>query len=475
MRYATTALLSCLLLSACVDAPPTEPSGHVLAAADLGLDKSSGQRPAPVWWKDLGDDQLDRLVADAFAGNPTLAAALARMRAASAGLAAERAATWPQVSLDASEERAVLSGHYTYPPPYAGSTQWIGTIEAGLSWNIDLWGRESAIVAAAGQTAKAAKLDSDAARLALAGAVSQTYIALAAAYRTCDVTGDVVMLRGREWKLAVSRVHSGLDSRSGLQSAEEALAAAKVADSACIADRDRIIHALAALTGRGADAYRTIARPALDLASNISVPQNLPADLIAQRPDVLAAAARVEAAVQGRKIAYTAFFPNVNLFAAAGWSALGLTNMFASNTITYGGGPALHLPLFDAGRLRAEYAGATADLDAATAIYNATVIAAIREAADAGTEVKALTVQLADQNIAVAAAENKQALAVSRVHNGLSPETDNLAARSSLFSEKQKQIALQSASVRQRVALIVAIGGGFAPDGKPDSEKGHTP
>jgi NodT family efflux transporter outer membrane factor (OMF) lipoprotein len=397
------------------------------------------------------------------------------MRSAAAGLASERAATWPQVSLDASEERAVLSGHYTYPPPYAGSTQWIGTVEGGLSWNIDLWGRESAIVAAARNTAQAAKLDSEAARLALAGAVSQTYIALAAAYQTCDVTGDVVALRGREWKLAGSRVRSGLDSRSGLQSAEQALAAAKVTDSACQADRDRIVHALAALTGRGADAYQTIARPSLDLANAIAVPQNLPADLIAQRPDVLAAAARVEAAVQGRKIAYTAFFPNVNLFAAAGWSALGLTSMFAANTVTYGGGPALHLPLFDAGRLRAEYAGATADLDAATAAYNATVIAAIREAADAGTEAKALTGQLADQVAAVAAAENKQALAASRVHNGLSPETDNLAARGSLFSERQKQIALQSASASRRVALIVAVGGGFVPEDKPDSEKGRTP
>ncbi len=475
MKYARGVLASCLLLSACVEAPPTEPSGHVLAVADLGLDKSSDSRPALDWWKGFGDEQLDRLIAEAFAGNPSLAVALARMRSAAAGLAAERAATWPQVSLDASEERAVLSNHYTYPPPYAGSTQWIGTVEGGLSWDIDLWGRESAIVAAAGNQAKAAKLDAEAARQALAGAVSQSYIALVAAYRTCDVTGEIVTLRGREWKLAGSRVQSGLDSRSGLQSAEQALAAAKAADSACQADRDRTVHALAALIGRGADVYQTIARPTLDPANAVPVPENLPADLIAQRPDVLAAAARVEAAVQGRKIAYTAFFPNVNLSAAAGWAALGFTNMFAPNTITYGGGPALHLPLFDAGRLRAEYAGATADLDAATASYNATVVAAIREAADAGTEVKSLTDQLADQTAAVAAAEQKQALAASRVHNGLSPETDNLAARGTLFSERQKQIALQSASASQRVALIVAVGGGFAPEGKPDSEKGRMP
>jgi outer membrane protein TolC len=89
--------------------------------------------------------------------------------------------------------------------------------------------------------------------------------------------------------------------------------------------------------------------------------------------------------------------------------------------------------------------------------------------------VKALTGQLADQTAAVVAAEDKRALAASRVHNGLSPETDNLAARGSLFSERQKQIAIEAASASQRVALIVAVGGGFAPDGKPDSEKGRMP
>lgn len=475
MKYTWAVVASSLLLSACVEAPPTEPSQHALAVSDLGLDQHSDTRPASDWWKSFGDAQLDRLMADAFAGNPPLAVALARMRAAAAGLAAEQAATRPQVGLEANEQRAVLSGHYTYPPPYAGSTQWLGTVQGTLLWNIDLWGRESAIVAAAGRMAKAAQRDAEAARLALAGAVSQTYIALAAAYRTCDVTGQVLTLRSRGLQLAGSRVRSGLDSRSRQHEAEEAMAAAKVANSVCRANRDRIVHALAALTGRGPDAYKTIARPGLDLANAVTVPENLPADLIAQRPDVLAAAARVEAAVQGRKIAFKAFFPNVNLLAFAGWSALGLTNMFASDTVTYGGGPAVHLPLFDAGRLRANYAGATADLDAATAAYNATVIAAIREAADAGTQVKALSNQLADQNAAVTAAEHKQSLAASRFRNGLSPETENLTARGSLFAEKQKQIALQSASASQRVALIVAVGGGIAPEDKSHSERGPVP
>src|SRR5690349_17585103 len=112
------ALLSALLLTACVDAPPTEPQSKEIAADALGL----GSAPAPVvpneWWKQFADPQVERLAAQLLAGNPTLQAALARIRAADAGLAAEQASSLPQVALDGQEQRQVFSKSYIIPPPY---------------------------------------------------------------------------------------------------------------------------------------------------------------------------------------------------------------------------------------------------------------------------------------------------------------------------------------------------------------------
>ncbi len=118
-------------------------------------------------------------------------------------------------------------------------------------------------------------------------------------------------------------------------------------------------------------------------------------------PDVLAARARISAAMRGRDAAHADFYPNINLVAAIGFQALGLASLFSADALTMGVGPAVHLPIFDAGRLRAQYARATADLDAAVADYNGAVVTAVRQTADALTEVASLSDQRLEQQKAL--------------------------------------------------------------------------
>src|SRR5580658_1460715 len=106
---------------------------------------------------------------------------------------------------------------------------------------------------------------------------------------------------------------------------------------------------------------------------------------------------RIKAAMHGRDAAHADFYPNIDLAAALGFQAVGLSNLFSSNALVAGVGPAIHLPVFDAGRIRAQYARATADLDAAVADYNSTVVNAVRETADAVTQVASLADQREQQ------------------------------------------------------------------------------
>ncbi|HEY0265117.1 MAG TPA: TolC family protein, partial [Rhizomicrobium sp.] len=107
-----------LLLCGCIAAPPTTPQLAQTAPAALGLGGTAAPRFQPDWWTAFGDPQLDRLVAQAQKDNPGLQAALARIRAAQAALSAERASAYPQVSLDATAERELLSNAFGYVPPY---------------------------------------------------------------------------------------------------------------------------------------------------------------------------------------------------------------------------------------------------------------------------------------------------------------------------------------------------------------------
>ena len=453
-----------LLLSGCVTAPPTTPRVVETPAASLGL----GAAPAPhveqAWWKAFNDPQADRLVAQALEKNPGLQSALSRIRAAQAELSSARALSYPQVTLDAQEQRELISNRYGYLPPYGGSWRWVGDAQAHLSWSLDFWGKQAALIDKARSTAQASALDAAAARLALAGMFAQSYIALSLAWQNLDIARQTVAERQTILDLTQSRVTSGLENEASLEQAKALLAMANIELRRTEAARDVAVHAIAALVGEGAGAYPDITRPSAALESALPLPATLPADLLSRRPDVLAAKARITAAMRGRDAADADFYPNINLVAAIGFQAIGLSSLFSADALTMGAGPALHLPIFDAGRLRAQYARATADLDTAVADYNGAVVGAVRQTADALTLVSSLSDQRAQQQKALESAGRALRLAEERYRLGLSGQIPMLTAESTLLTARQQMAALVAEATAQRVTLLLSLGGGFEPE-----------
>ena len=129
------ALLASLLLTACVDAPPTTPQVRELQQSSLGLTGEAASHAPREWWKVFQDPQVDRLADLVIANNPTLGGALARLRAAQAEVAVNRAEDRPQVTFDGNEQRVLFSKDYIIPPPYGGSYRWYGSLTADLNWN----------------------------------------------------------------------------------------------------------------------------------------------------------------------------------------------------------------------------------------------------------------------------------------------------------------------------------------------------
>jgi NodT family efflux transporter outer membrane factor (OMF) lipoprotein len=461
MKKFATSVLAALLLAGCVSAPSTTPGVVALDSAKLGLDGVPAPLVARAWWTSFNDPQLDMLVEKAFSGSPTLAAALARMRMAQSKLSENRAETYPQLNLDAQEMRERFSGTYIIPRPYAGTTRWIGTIQGNLSWDIDFWGRQAAMVDKARASARAAALDADAARLALAGAVAQAYVQLSSAYALCDVAAEAVKDRQDVLALTDTRLRHGLENAASQKQAMALLVQARQSLIAAQSNRDLAVHAIATLIGRGADVYGQIARPRLDLDVALPLPQTLPADLLARRPDILAAQARIEASISGRKVARTAFYPDVNLMGLAGWASIGLSPLFSASSLNYGVGPAIHLPIFDAGKLRAEYASATAQLDLSVADYNAAVLSAVKQTADALTQSRSLAAQLREEHQALAAVEDGSRIAEARYRRGISPQINVLDLQNTLLDARRQQALLDGEAANARVALLLAVGGGF--------------
>jgi NodT family efflux transporter outer membrane factor (OMF) lipoprotein len=453
--------LAALLVGACVATPKGGPREVEIQPASVGLSGPAYEAPADGWWLALGDPQLDRLVAQALAGNPSLAASLARVRGAWQQAQAVGASDDVHVDFDVSAYRQRVSGNYLYPPPYAGSTFWDGRIGFNLAWNLDFWGRQAALIDQSRSAALAAEFDAAAAMLALSGAVSQTYVDLQRVTALEQLAGRAAEQRQRLLGLTRQRVQAGLDSDVELRTAEANRAQADVEGEQAHVGRELAIHAITALTGQGVNAYPSIATPALDLEQALPLPSALPADLLAHRPDVAAAKARVAAAQAGREAAHAAFYPNVNLVGFVGFAAVGLEQLPKGDSQTWTVGPALHLPILDAGRLTAEYGKSTADLDAAVASYNDTVLRAVREAADQAARVQSLDRQLGEQGRAMEAAEQAYRLAEQRYGAGLANFLTVLNAETQVLGACRQRTNLLADRTLARVALLVALGGRF--------------
>jgi len=464
------ALLCALLLTACVDSPPTTPQVSEVDQSKLGLNGEAAPHAPREWWRAFNDPQVDRLAASVIANNPTLTAAMARMRAAQAELAVNRAEDRPQVTLNGSEQRVLFSKDYIIPPPYGGSYRWYGSITADLSWNLDFWGKQAALIEKARDTADAAALDTEAAHLALSGAFAQAYINLLLNYQYGDIADATVAERTEILKITQGRFGAGLENGSAVEQAKSLLSIAKADQLRYAAAREMDVHAIAALAGQGADAYQTITRPKPNLDVALPLPQKLPADLLARRPDILAAKARVSAAAKGREAAHADFYPDINLAALVGFQAIGLSNLVTGDAFTMGVGPAVHLPIFDAGKIRAQYARSTADLDLAVADYNGAVLSAIKQTADAMTQVKSLEAQRAQQQDAVTSAERAFRIAEDRYRSGLATQLPMLTAESTLLEARQALAGVVAQGAQQRITLMLTVGGGFEPPAPQTAE-----
>ena len=458
------ALLLGLLLAACITPPKVSPGER---RVDRQLSLGFGPLRAPIqnaWWTAYRDPQLDRLIAAALVGNPTLGEALARLRQAQAMVDATSAQLWPYVSYNASVARERISGKAPIPQQYAGSSVWLNNELLNFSWALDFWGRQRSLPRQARTQADAVALDAAAARLAIVSATVRTYIDLERCYELVDVAQREERQRQEILDITRRRFRAGLDTSVELRQAAGAVPEARVERLTDEAAIDRDVHLLAALAGHGADEYNRIGRPRLHAETVLSLPTALPMDLLARRPDVLAARMRIGAAQAGLAVAKVDFYPNVNLLAFGGTLAVGkLSNLFQGRAASYGVGPALDLPLFDAGRLKANYRANAADVDIAVTAYNRAVLAAVQETANELSDITSLNGSLTQQRESLDDAQAALRLATERYKAGLTTYLTVLATETQLFDAERQRVDLESARASARVSLLIDVGGDFRP------------
>lgn len=456
------AIFACLALglSACANPPDISRPAALRDAQSLGLSAAGAGRAQSQWWREFGDPQLNALVEQALESNPSLQMVQARLLRAQAAVGVSQSASAPQLGAAVDATRQKFTANGMIPPPLAGAIYETGTAQLTGSWELDFFGKNRAALAATLGNERAAEADAAAARTLLASTVARSYFQWLRLHDLRAVAEAQLAQRTQVLRLVQSRVNAGLDTRLELRQSEAMLPDARLQIEVLQEQQALASHALAALISKPNEPLSLVA-PAQKAIKNILFPEAVPVDLLGRRADIAAARWRVEAASEDTASARSQFYPNVNLVAFAGFSSIGLDRLLGSGSEQWGVGPALRLPLFDGGRLRANLRVKTADLDAAIASYNAAVIEAVREVADQLTSIHAIKRQQGEQRAAQDAAEQAYAIATRRYEAGLGNLLQVLAAETAVLGQRRQGVELAARAMDTQVALMRALGGSY--------------
>lgn len=440
--------------------PASLDAGHAIAAA---AQSAATNAAAPKWWAVFGDAQLDALMDAAERDAPSIQMAQARLRAASAAGAASAANLLPTIDGSASASIDRFPGHYTYSARYADNTGSDGAIGADLRYHLDFWGKWRKAAEAAQFRRDAAGFEAADAKLVLQTSLAAAWLTLDAAYRERDVAVQGLARRDGVLHLLEVRRKSGLSTDINAAVAREAATQTR-AEIARDDDRiARLRHEIAALLGKTPAFADTLARPSLRHAADPAPLSNVPATLLGYRPDVAARRSAVEAAAKEIGVAKAAFYPDVNLVAFAGFQSLGIGYLLRASSASASAGPAVTLPIFEGGRLRANLAGRVAEYDEAVGAYNATVVAALQQVADGIAAVKAARQRRQEALAAESHWAHVVELQRARQRSGLADANDLLATETAWLVSQRRTAEIDAEVSSAQISLVRALGGAWAP------------
>ncbi len=415
------------------------------------------------WWAQFDDPLVVELVDAAQAGSPTLAQALARIAQARAGLVSSRSTLFPALDGNVRTTRAkALTG-----PGVDGRSSSAGA-NLDASWEIDLFGANRHAAAAADARLAARTAGWHEMRISLAAEVA----AMLVGYRACRATAAVLAqdLGSREQtgQLTALKVKAGFTAPADGALIEASMADARQRLIAQRAECDLNIKALVALSG--------LAEPDLraKLAGNDNLPRPagiavdmVPAQALAQRPDIAAQERELAAAAADIDVAQARRLPRLSLLGSIGIAGLRVAGTPDVDGGTWSFGPALSLPLFDAGRGKAGVDAAQARYDEQLAAYRQLVRSAVREIEEALVRLDAAARRETDASAAARDFERFLLASDDRFKAGTGSLLDLEEARRTALAARQTLISLQRERVLAWISLYKALGGGWRADLPP--------
>ncbi|MES2217490.1 MAG: efflux transporter outer membrane subunit [Pseudomonadota bacterium] len=459
-------ILLCLVLSSCVNYAGIHGNSKPLDNGMLNTSYSTDHYQkisanTADWWLIYRDPQLNKLINTALKDSPSLQIAQSRLSAARHIAEAAGSRLWPQVDATGSIQRERLTENTFFPPPFGGNSYTETNVGLNFNWELDFFGKNRAIIAARTNEARAAQAEVAEARLILAAAVASDYFNLQLERISLKIFADIVKQRKEMLGIIKVQAKHGIASDIPITTASAELQVAQETIAQLQEQYQITIHKLAALVGMNPFIAELKVNHFSYNKNIFRLPKVIPANFLARRPDIIASRWRMEAAAAQVKAAKARFYPNVNLIALWSYQSFILSKAFDSASRDSYFGAAIDLPIFDAGRRRAELATQYAEFDTAQEQYNETILNALRDTADQIATLHTLHRQEAEQVTAFKDAQKNYQLTKARYHNGINDYMSVLNSKESLYIQQNALILLQTQHLKATVAMIKALGGNY--------------
>jgi multidrug efflux system outer membrane protein len=424
-------------------------------------------QPRGEWWRAFHDERLDALIAQATANNQDLVVAAARVKQARAIAGIAAADRIPQIGVGIGAQRERLSpleALQAPSTPVAPANVYRAQLSA--SYEVDLFGRVSANVAAARADAGAVEATWRSVLLALQADVAQTYFRLRSLDAELATVDHTVQLRAESVRVTQRRFALGDIGEFDLARAQTELSTARADAIGVQRQRATAEHALAVLLGQPASDFSAADSPLAETGALPLVPAGLPSSLLERRPDIAGAQRTMEAANARIGVARSAMFPALDLSAAAGGVGTSMADVFKWSSRSWLLGAALSMPLVDGGRNRSNVVRSEAALEEAVGAYRRSVLAAFAEVEDNLAGLRILAGQSAEIEAAVVSARRAAELAQKLYDAGRGTYLELLDAQRNLATVERSAVQLRGDRAITTVALIRALGGGWDAAGK---------
>lgn len=454
-----------LLLSGCVVGPDHEtPQTDLPVKFSEGSVKAAGDVSLAPWWTAFNDPRLNSLVAKGLDENLDVLQAIERISQAEASFRASDAGAFPQLNLSASQETAKrdAKGALTTDSPTSSTSS--GSVS--VSWLLDLFGQYKRTKESAKATLDAAYASADVAKLTYLSSVVTAYVDARYYQERIAIAKQNLASRRETLQLTQLQLEAGAASRLDVVQSEGLVNSTLAEIPGLETSFRQSTHRIAVLLGLpAATLVADLQKGAPQPYARRSVNAGVPADLIRNRPDIRAAERQLASAVAEVGVAEAALYPSITLSGSITPAYVSTSNAFGASS-SWGFGPSLNLPIFDAGTRKANVDAQESSAREAYLAWKETVLNAVEEVENAMVSVNRTRQTVSALTATVRSYQEALQLATASYRDGASSLLDVLDAQRNVASAQANLAQAVQQMATDYVNLNVAIGGGYAWDKK---------